>query len=370
MAIMVNALSTIKTEDHLVDLTKDLQFFKNGRDALVAGLHQRGIHRQSQIVFPKFYCLDVLQSVVDAGFNVILADIDTQYEYNLTQLRSILQYNMISAIVLVDFFGWANKQIVKIREICFGTSILIVRDCCHSPFTLVDLDLRFEIAILSWRKTIAVPDGGVLLNDESFAHKNDIKYWNQRALQDLTFKAILSLRSLVLRTRFSVRLLNQFQMRSHIDGLKLNYRSNKSVYPQNVMPSKCLLGALSNRSEVEKIRSQRRSNFEKISGNLKGLNVLEPRFNAISSNDVPYVVPLNIKDVIGMMKHLAKNSVQCLVWPGLNDSYSVLTHERRSPEQKITTNPVLCLPVHQDLSDNDIKKLVLVVKDWVNSTSR
>ena len=362
MPIIINAQSIIEPIDIKVCHAKHFQFFKNGREAFVAGLIQRRVDKSCPVIFPSFYCVDVLQSVVNAGFKIIVSNINQKYEYDIVELESIVHNKKISAIVVVDFFGWKNNQINDILQKYGPKSILIIRDCCHSPFTWDGSKSAWEIAVFSWRKTIAVPDGGVLFNNEFELSNTGLKNLNNNIFKYTVFYFKRRFKSLLLRTHRAVELLNKIQFKSNVYEVFLNGGVGKSESPKSVKPSKYLLQALANNIEIEKIKLARRKNFEKICSGIQDLDILVPRFSFLSHNDFPYVVPLNVKDVVGTMRYLGENGIQSIIWPIVQNYYSISSIAKKCCRATVPVTPLVCIPVNQEITDVDLCKIVFIIR--------
>jgi hypothetical protein len=138
-------------------LPSDMRLFSSGRGALKSllnyGIRQCGWNR---IIVPTYYCEDVTESIIETGMEL-------SYYHDSPVLHapdlSIRDFRKGDVILLVNYFGLREKIDIKyLKEV----GVAIIEDHSHDPWSAWAKTSEADYCIASLRKTLPIPDGGML----------------------------------------------------------------------------------------------------------------------------------------------------------------------------------------------------------------
>lgn len=146
-----------------------VRFFSLGRWALREALRLAGAGPGRPVLFPEFFCREVLASaaVLDApvAFYPVAQDLSAAFDP--------ASLPPAAAVVAVDFFGFP-QDLAPFEAYSRRTGAVLVEDAAHGFLTRDALGRRLgtraPLGVLSQRKVAPLPDGGALvLNDPALA---------------------------------------------------------------------------------------------------------------------------------------------------------------------------------------------------------
>ncbi|MDP6946980.1 MAG: hypothetical protein QF464_22715, partial [Myxococcota bacterium] len=133
----------------------------SGRDALRLVLaHGRRVHGWRRLWVPSYLCQDVVAALVGTGLPCVLyADAPTQSGPDSSTLEPTAE----DVVLLVNYFGLRGPE-----PLALGDAAIIV-DHTHDPWSPWAIDGTVDYAVASLRKTLPIPDGGVLWSPKGLA---------------------------------------------------------------------------------------------------------------------------------------------------------------------------------------------------------
>jgi hypothetical protein len=132
-------------------------FFGSGRDALRAvlssGMATKGWKR---LLVPAYFCQTVVRSLLGTGMEV--RSYASWYPGDKDQRRVVMAYEN-DVVLIVNHFGLQPE--VMIETVGPG-GVTVIEDHTHDPWSASAFNSRADYCIVSLRKTLPIPDGGVL----------------------------------------------------------------------------------------------------------------------------------------------------------------------------------------------------------------
>ena len=243
--------------------------------------------------------------------NVLFYELDEHLQVRETKLIEQLALPNIKALLLIHYFGFPQKSIFTLKAICEQRNIVLIEDCAHSLQSSIDgikLGTIGDVALFSLHKLIATQNGGVVkINNERYA-----SLLEQEA-ENISYEDLLQYSKTDISATSVLRIKNYHL---YLDGL-----SNNS-----------------------------------------------PFFDAMFPNLENGVVPLNFPILI-------KNYDRFTMYNELIDKgfitvslyYRLIDELERDlyPTSFALSDTILNLPVHQDTSEEDIKRLVDCLNNWL-----
>ena len=152
---------TNKFGDSTNALPSDMRLFSSGRGALKSllnyGIRHCGWNR---IIVPTYYCEDVTESIIETGMEL-------SYYHDLPVLLapdlSIRDFRKGDAILLVNYFGLREKIDIEYLK---DVGVAIIEDHSHDPWSAWAKTSEADYCFASLRKTLPIPDGGMLLSPQ------------------------------------------------------------------------------------------------------------------------------------------------------------------------------------------------------------
>lgn len=145
------------TENTLKDFYPNAKYYADGRQALVHLYHSQGWER---LWVPTYFCYEVIESLKRAGLNLMLY---TDYprcnndEQILESIQRKGHFNPTDAILRVNYFGMRSPRNAKVSNVA-----AIVEDHTHDLIGDWAEHSTADWCIASLRKTLPIPEGGVL----------------------------------------------------------------------------------------------------------------------------------------------------------------------------------------------------------------
>ena len=140
--------------------------FKNGKNALLAGLDYLDVEANSGILLPKFICND-LPLALKNKFNIYFYDLDNYLNPDIKKIKKInIKKKNIKVLIFVHYFGY-YFNINNIKSFCKNKKIILIEDNSHgfgSRYKGKLIGSKSDFSFSSPHKTIkTINNGGNLL---------------------------------------------------------------------------------------------------------------------------------------------------------------------------------------------------------------
>jgi hypothetical protein len=137
-----------------------LRYYAAARQALYHALLLAGLKRGDTLLLPSFICCEVLSVAENLGIGLQFYTVDRQLQPQLPD------DGVFKAILAVNYFGFA-QDLEPFRLLADKTGAVIIEDNAHGLFSRDEhgclLGERTTLGIISQRKSVFIPDGGLLL---------------------------------------------------------------------------------------------------------------------------------------------------------------------------------------------------------------
>jgi len=325
-------------------------FLSNGRSAIYQALKAFEIPQGSTALLPSYLCASVTVPFVAYGCRIEFYRISKELSPDIYEIEKRLARGDVKVFLIIHYFGFPSHSLCEILGFCQKYSVKVIEDCAHALFSKMNgvvLGSFGDAGIFSLRKTLPVPEGGVLvLNDgQTQAVDLNVQGWLYRdgikLLRELFY-------SLEYRIGFSLRTyllsFDNFRSKAHgIDRLEsgdLDKRIGNLSLP--------ILRSFG----VEAILTKRRQNYLYL---LSELNLLRkigtPLFSELSDGVCPNSFPILIKRRDEIRRKLYRDGISLrAIWDILPKQLPQDTFH----EARFLRDNILALPVHQDVSEKEL----------------
>lgn len=349
-----------------------VQFFQYGRDALWTGIKVLDLKQGDEILVPASICSTVLETLIKRGLTIQYYNLTDQLDIDIDDIKSRFG-SETRAIYVNHYFGRASAVWVM-RKLCDEKGLRLIEDCAHGflgSWNNKLLGTFGDISIFSYRKFLAVSDGGgLVINDKSVSLKQNI-------LPRQSIKGIIGsmVRMLVVtmaqKNLFPLRALkniNKDNLDKYIDGEEVNLE-NWSEPKEMQTISKFSL----NRSNLSRIKKKRRENYQFWD------KLLRPKFseiivfNELDKFSIPYSFPICCCPREKLIRLAAAKGL--LLEPSLTSPKREIPGliNPKFPFYQLSelASNIISLPVHQSISPRQLEwagRIILEILNQIRKT--
>ena len=296
------------------------RYYSLGRWALVDALRACGVGRGDRVLVPGLICREVLASI---SFLDAIAEF---YPVSSRLCAGFSAADLIDAkaVLAVNYFGFP-QELEVFRNYCERTGAALIEDNAHGLLSRDEngqlLGSRGDAGVFSFRKTIAVPDGGALVLKDHVEMPSgaDLRAANNpgpRYTLKQTFRRVAGQLG-PLRTHRAIGGLRQFRRAITGDALPVGAPDAEIRIPAAPNPSAILARAIAVAEPDLEVR-RRRALYE-LTGRVITQSGAVPVFPCLPPKVVPYGFPIFVShpNLSGTVAAAARYGFQLSRWPDL-----------------------------------------------------
>lgn len=331
-----------------------------------------GLHAGTEILVPAYNCGSEIDPLIKCGATVVPYRVRRSSMIDLDDLHSRIT-SRTKAIYVTHYFGFP-QPIAAIRDLCDQNDIYLIEDCALSLFSsngATSLGVTGDVAVFSFPKTLAVPDGGVLI-----INNPDLKVqpWNMTQPYSMeVLKGMLPLlksqvlrwssdipllyplfRSLLTKRRLTIVNVNNTKLKT-MPNMPRSYYYDERISDMAVSATtKRLLRSF----DVNHIIKRRRENFRHLFNMVSEHPVIELLFKELTEEVCPLYFPIILKDRNQLCAKLNEYSIAAIAWWS---GYHRRLPWNKFPDACFLKDNVLNLPIHQGLDEGNMKYIADVL---------
>ena len=354
----------------------ELVYTTSGRASILLAMEQLGVKRGVQVLMPTYHCATMIAPVDELGAQTIFYPITASGAADMAWLAR-LDASHVKVMLAAHFFG-LPQPMSAIRNWCDQRGIALIEDCAHALFGSSEgrpIGQWGDVAIGSLTKFLPVSEGGCWVSNRPALRPPKLEPCSNmvhlKAAIDVVdmgtlHHRLLGLNSVVRGALLFARKLRQgtvtattsnlVPLVSPGEGQALDGFTIDAVLAHRQLsgPSRWLSQTSPRRRNVER----RRHNYKLLSQLLVPSTQLRPLFPDLPEHSAPYVYPLWVQHPDPGYARLRAMQFPVsrwdLLWPGVpvmpSDAGIGWSHH------------VLQLACHQDLQEDDIIRMVNVLK--------
>ena len=238
--------------------------FGSGRDAYRSLLkHGKEMYGWKRLWVPSYFCQSVVSAFVSTGIDVKLYNCcpsDKESGFKIAETKHG------DVILRVNFFGLYSS----LTDFCIDrSSVDIIDDHSHDPWADCCWNSDTDWCVVSLRKTLPVPDGGVLWSPRRHAMPHNPSITDERRLASLEKLAAMALKAQYLKGTFVTKDVFRNIAISSEEHIASGDISGMPEWTSEIMQS----------FPIIEWRDQRRSNYETLVNeldNVPWLRLLRP----------------------------------------------------------------------------------------------
>jgi dTDP-4-amino-4,6-dideoxygalactose transaminase len=343
----------------------DVRFHYLGRNAshaLIRGLDLSG----SELLFPSFFGGPVLQAPLEAGASVKFYPVRRGLEVRIEDIEAALTPET-RAIYLIHLNGFPGP-IDDVMALARVRNLTVIEDAAHAMLSTLGnrpLGSIGDGAIFSFYKWAPIPNGAALVTNHGPALPVDRdlrRSWTSGVALS-TFSLLDHLAHEYGERGEQVRSIVRSAGRRLSHSSRLTYVSTGGVEFQAASLDYAM-SPISHRimrvQDWDEIRSRRRRNYTLLADLLS--DVAPPLQGDLPDGVVPLFYPAAVENKRGMLLRL---SARGIVGRNFWETHHELLPPGVFPETDELRRTTMELPIHQDLSTEDIRRIAMAVRTVV-----
>jgi dTDP-4-amino-4,6-dideoxygalactose transaminase len=322
--------------------------FSRARHGLFQGLRALGIRPGDEVLAPAYHHGSEIQALESAGARPTFYAGTDDLAPDEEELERLLTPRT-RALHLTHYLGFPQDG-GRWRRWCDSRDLLLIEDAAPAWLSTSlgrPVGSMGDLAVFSVYKTVGVPDGGATVC--------------AAAVDRPRGRPPLGIRPTIRRQGawFSRRMGRVWARAARARPAQGFDPSRGFALGEVGTPPSRATSYLLPRLCEPGIRTVRQRNYRYLLGALE--TRVRPPFNALPDGASPWIFPIEASDKEGLLRHLADRGIVGMdLWSVPHPSLPVrdfpATAERRAR--------TLALPVHQALTERDLRRMVDVVDDW------
>ena len=322
-------------------------FLKSGRNAIKALC--RIVDSTNRVVLvPSYTCETVIEPFLDEGWHIHYYKIDKDLCINIDYLEKLVAETSPKMIFVHSYFGFSfNQGEIEALEKFSKQGIEIAEDMTQSLFSEQRLPFA-DYYIASFRKFLAIPDGGVLISRKSIPNLGIQECDN--AISKIAFEAFDEKRRYFETLKSDIK----DSFREKYETLKNLIGDNNKLREISDVSLKLILSC-----DKKNLSLKRTANYLYLLNGISNIQSVTPITKEISSGETPLYLPVYTNYRRELQSILAKNNIYCpVIWPrsnyiSINDNDVSFMYEH-----------MLCFPIDQRYDSNDMQKVIDLLKNY------
>lgn len=327
----------------------------SGRSAIYHALLSARLPAGSVVWMPSFHCGVEVDAAIRAGFKVDFYRVAPDLSCDLADLdRKLLERP--GPVLVIHYYGFPQPSISGLAALCERRGVLLIEDCAHALFSRNHerhLGQYAPLAVFSLRKTLPLLEGGAY-------------QWNQPGWMDSdapTASAELAGVSLDPYGLYAKRLARQIMGRRATElyhrlrwGRLKDQEEAAPHQQQEIYRSR--MSALSRRlaatAAPARLVESRRRNWLGLDARLTGTPGYQKVFEPLEEGVCPLFLPVWVNDRSMLMARLREQHIETFAFGAFAHP---LLPRAAFPETARLRDSILCLPVHQQLTEAGLDRM-------------
>ena len=338
------------------------------RNAIFHCLTALNIVPGDKILVPSFHCASAIEPVLSFGAKVDFYNVKRDCSADFADIERKIE-KQTRAILAIHYFGFP-QEIDRFQHLCRRRKLYLIEDCAHVLSGRVAGDALGsfgDVSIFSWRKFLPIYDGGYLvLNNPALRLEmpSDRHGWLfsmkvaknifDKLIEDSEFKFLSYIMS------FPYWLARRFLRANsgELDVLGINNRSlDFDMALVNLKMSRLSKFILRN-IDLSGVIEKRRANYHYLLRALGPLPGITLPFGELSEALCPWVFPILVAGYENFHLTLRSKGIPASTWGGVIHPQLNLNE---FPDAAFLYQNLILLPIHQDLSEADLQRIVEIL---------
>lgn len=328
--------------EDICQLKGDYAFLRSGREAITLASESINLTKGDTILMPAYCCRSMDDPFLLRGINVEYYELNENLIINEQSIFERIVSYMPKAIFVMNYYGFTRTDSVVNKVKGIYPTISIIEDFSHNLFTLNSIyNNNIDYYVASIRKSIGVPDGGVILSNS--LKKTII----QQEETDFSYSRL---------TAEKQKSLFQY---SYEPELKKSFKSLLKEAENQIENFNGRVYSISSQSyriiratDSEVIRYARYINYSHLYSLIKDNVNIRIIFTPADNINSPFSMPILFKDRYSVQKKLADNGLFAPILWTIKDKAKAVCKV-----SKYISENMLSIPIDQRLDYWDIERI-------------
>jgi len=300
----------------------------------------------------------MLSPTTTAGANPRFYKINKDLSVDIDSLKKNITKHT-KAIISTHYFGFPQKEMHALRDLCDNLDISLIEDCAHALYGEF-AGKNGHYAVASLQKFLPVIDGGLLISGKNIQSA----YLDRRSLKRETKILYNTLENWLHLNRGTKQQPGKNDTSDAVMHSDEKGSSGTEVDTKNINTKMSLTsGLISKLVSHGRIKEQRRANYEHLAGNLDSIPGCTVLHDTLPEGVVPYVLPLLVNKPDPAYQDIRRQGIHIQRWePAYHGN--ITGHCQTSDHY---ANHLFQIPCHQELTARDIADISCVIEDALNS---
>ena len=359
--------------------TRQAQHVFWGRNAIYHGLHTLGIARGETVLVPAYHCAAVVEPVLQYGAHVTFYNVCRDCAPDFEDIAAKVT-PATKAVVVIHYFGFPQPM-REWQDFCQAHGLKLIEDCAHvlaSELGGQSLGTFGDVSIFSLRKFFPLYDGGQLIVNNP-SHPYTITWERASFLFSLkvakNFLDKLSVdsggglaRLLSRLVRLPSAIVQWVLSRGEAPSKTVTVNSYGVDFDLNAVNMRIsgLSRYLLHNSDAQKIIEIRCANYRRLHDALAPFPELACLWPVLPDGICPLTFPVLVRHQDDFHLVLRDRGIPAVTWGGVIHRQLPL---EEFPDARFLYKRLVCLPIHQDISREDIYKMAQVIGDALGRRS-
>lgn len=225
-----------KTAERIENFQKSLFFYNSARDAFRNILSEYNNKEKVTLLLPGYIGISpnegsgIFDPVIDSGIDYSFYKIDKDFSINMESFKTIISATQNNVMVLlVHYFGYVDKNIKDIIEICRKRDAVIIEDAAHALYTdYVDnaCGMYGDYVLYSLHKMLPFKSGGMLKVNR---RKKEINITGKKCVENNPFE--YDLFDIAIKRKANASLWNDL-LKGHEKSINILRPYESTITPQ------------------------------------------------------------------------------------------------------------------------------------------
>lgn len=350
---------------------KEATGFSHARGALWQGIKRLNLGKADTVLVPSYHCGVEIEAVLQAGVRTEFYRVKDDMTVDLRVLKEKIRADC-KAVLVIHYYGFA-QPIEEIRQLCRRHNLFLLEDCAHALFSRYGgqpLGTYGDLAVFSPTKSLALPDGGLLLiNNPATATVIRTK----RPRDAVVWKRALGLLARSLEDKWDNKMLRAGVGASRSVGRSWvpidpggSYHRGMSFHvSMGDLGMSNISRRLLNGTSIESVIGKRREHYQRILEGIRDSDSWKVCFPSLPEGITPLFFPIRVagdsrRDLQRVLEGLGIGTFV------FGEQLHPRLRQEEYPEARALAREVLCLPVHQALSKREVASIL----EAMNSLAR
>jgi perosamine synthetase len=332
------------------------------RDAIYELFGSLGYPDKTPAWMPSYHCGMEVRAAADAGFSPRFYRVKKDLTVDEEDLASGLR-DTPGPVLLIHYFGFPQPGTLSIASLCRQLGVPLVEDCSHAFLSRLggrELGNFGQAATFSLYKTLGTLDGGALRADEAELGRltgRPFALLTQMPQPTVAWNAHRKRR----RPWHSASVFSQNGKQTH-EALAKRFEERVVTARRRIFEGEWLYGrgisrlshALIQRLDSAMVLERRRQNYLQLDSLLNVAAGYRPALSELPLETCPLYLPVFVHHRAEILLRLQAAQVETFIFGMFNHP---LMDTAQFPESRSLREEILCLPVHQNLDERDLKRM-------------